>query len=452
MPPGSAKSTYGSVRFPAYYVGRFPKKGIICASYGDSLAKAFGRKVRNLIGTREYTRIFNLTLAEDSQAKGEWETHEGGTYFACGVGTAITGRRADLGLIDDPVKGRKEADSDTVKESTWEWYKSDFLTRLKPGAAQIIIQTRWVDDDLSGRILPAEWNGESGQFVGFDGELWTVICLQAEAEEGKNDPLGRNKGEYLWTEWFTADYWRQTKAAQAGSDIRNWSALYQQCPTPDEGSYFQRDDIRWYEWGDPPKHLRLYGASDYAVTEDGGDWTVHGVAGLDPNHDFYIRDWWRGQTSPDVWIETQCDLIHVHKPLIWVGESGPIRRSVEPFLVRRMKERKDYCRLDWLPSITDKPTRARAIQARASMHKLYLPLNAPPDIQDRISELVRQMLRFPNGAVDDDVDVLSLFGRMLDVFISAHQPAEKPKKPTKVLQDMTLNDLFAATDNTKKRI
>jgi len=310
----------------------------------------------------------------------------------------------------------------------------------------------WADDDLSGRILPDKWNGESGIFTGFDGEKWTVICLQAECEEGKNDPLGREVGEYLWTEWFTEDYWRQTKAAQAGSDIRNWSALYQQCPAPDEGSFFKRDDIRWYDWRDPPKHLKLYGASDYAVTEDGGDWTVHGIAGLDPNHDFYIIDWWRGQTTPDEWIETQCDLIQVHKPLIWVGESGAIRRSIEPFLIRRMQERRNYCRLEWLPSVSDKPTRARAIQARTAMHKLYLPTNAPPDIQDRINEVVRQMLRFPAGAVDDDVDALSLFGRMLDVFISAHTPQEKPKEPVKGLQHMTLNDLFEQTGKLKTRI
>ena len=160
MPPGSAKSTYASIRFPAYYLGRLPEKSIIATSYGDTLATSFGRKVRNLVATREYGVLFeDVTLSEDSRAKGEWETSSGGSYFAAGVGSGITGRRGDLGLIDDPVKGRQEADSETVRQSVWDWFKSDFLTRLKPGAAQIIIQTRWHEDDLSGRLLPGGVGG-----------------------------------------------------------------------------------------------------------------------------------------------------------------------------------------------------------------------------------------------------------------------------------------------------
>lgn len=143
LPPGSAKSTYASVRFPAYYLGRLPEKSIITASYSSDLATAFGRKVRNLVDTREYSNVFtDVALTEDSRVKGEWETNKGGSYFPAGVGSGITGRRVDLGLIDDPVKRRQEADSKTIQEATWEWYRSDFLTRLKPNAAQVIIQTR----------------------------------------------------------------------------------------------------------------------------------------------------------------------------------------------------------------------------------------------------------------------------------------------------------------------
>jgi hypothetical protein len=125
MPPGSAKSTYASVRFPAYYLGRLKNKNIICGSYGSDLATSFGRKVRNLVDSRECKNVFpELSLTEDSRSKGEWETKDKGTYFAVGVGSGVTGRRADLGLIDDPVKGRKEADSDLVKLDTWNWYNN----------------------------------------------------------------------------------------------------------------------------------------------------------------------------------------------------------------------------------------------------------------------------------------------------------------------------------------
>lgn len=229
-PPGAAKSSYSSVRFPPYYLGRFPNKNIICGSYGEGLATSFGRKVRNIVDGREYNHLFDTSLAEDARAKGEWETKDGGSYFSCGVGSGVTGRRADLGLIDDPVKGQKDADSASVRNDTWNWYKSDFFSRLKPNAAQVIIQTRWHMDDLSGRILPDGWNGESGEFEGFDGQMWTVISMPAQARE--NDILGREVDEWLWTDFFSEKVWEEIKYVQTnkGTDFRVWGSLYQQTP------------------------------------------------------------------------------------------------------------------------------------------------------------------------------------------------------------------------------
>jgi len=424
MPPGSAKSTCGSVRFPAYYVGRMPKNNIICASYGEHLANTFGRKVRNIVSTKEYNRLFGITLAEDSQAKGEWETSEGGSYFACGVGSGITGRRADLGLIDDPVKGRKESDSQLVRDNTWDWYLSDFVTRLKPGAAQIIIQTRWHEDDLSGRILPESWNGESGEFKGRDGQTWTVICLPAEARE--NDPLGRKPGEFLWPEWFTPQYWLETKAAQSIKDVRNWTSLYQQTPQPDSGVFFKREwfDDRRYRVGEHPKYLSRYGASDYAVTDDGGDYTEHGIAGFDDKSDLWLLDWWSGQKTVDVWIDAELDLAKKHDPYCWVGESGVIRRSIEPFLKKQQQTRQIYFRLEWISSNADKAANARAFQGLASQGKVWIPRTEWGDA------LIDQLVRFiPNTNYrDDKVDVCGLFGRILDQTFAATAPTEEKKE------------------------
>lgn len=412
MPPRHGKSELASRRFPAWYMGRNPKKQMIAASYNSELAADFGRGVRNIVASHEYKQLFSVALSSDSHAADRWNTNLGGSYVAAGVGTAITGRGANVALIDDPLKDREEADSETTREKVWRWYTSTLYTRLMPGGAIILIQTRWHDDDLAGRLLKAQENG---------GDRWTIIEMPA-----------RSEGQALWPEWFPLETLARIERAIGP---RDWNALYQQNPIPDDGDYFKREQIQWYEWGSPPKHLRIYGASDFAVTQDAGDWTEHGVCGVDANDDLYLLDWWRDQTTPDQWIEAQLDLVRTHKPLLWAGESGPIRRSVEPFLLKRMKERRDYCRLDWLASIADKPTRARAIQARFAMRKVFLPRGAP-----FVDELVRQLLRFPAGAVDDGVDVLSLFGRILDQMRTAIEPT--PVKLDPIDKPPTFNDIL----------
>jgi predicted phage terminase large subunit-like protein len=242
-----------------------------------------------------------------------------------------------------------------------------------------------------------------------------VVCIQAQCERD-DDPVGRVKGEYLWPGWFSEQHFAQFKRVP-----RTWNALYQQVPAADSGSYFMADKCGWYE--EKPKHLRVYGSSDYAVTADGGDFTEHGVFGIDPNDDLYVLDWWFGQTTSDIWIEEELDLIQRNKPLAWFGESGVIRRSVEPFLVKRSRERKIYCDFQWLASITDKPTRARAFQSRWAMGKVFLPANA-----DWAPRLLRQLTRFPAGAEDDGVDVCSLIGRALDDIYAATVPVKQEKQ------------------------
>jgi predicted phage terminase large subunit-like protein len=402
MPPGSAKSTYASVEFPAWFIGRNPKLSTIAASHTQELAERFGRRVRNIVASAEFGRVFGVAVADDSSSAGRWDTDKGGEYFAAGVGGSITGRRADLAVIDDPVKSREDADSERSRQKAWEWYTNDLLTRLKPGARQIVVMTRWHEDDLGGRILERERN------------RWTLIELAMEALP--NDPLGRATGDRLWPEWFTDDM-----LAVAKMDTRAWNALYQQQPAADMGDYFRAD---WFnDYKAVPELLHVYGASDFAVTEGGGDYTEHGVFGLDPMGNVYVLDWWRGQKAADEWIERQCDLIIKHKPMCWFGESGPIRKAIEPFLLRRMNERKAHCRLEWLASISDKPTRARSIQALASMGKLFMPQHAGWK-----ADVLGQLLRFPAGKYDDAVDVFGLIGRGFEfVKPPKHRPAEDPE-------------------------
>lgn len=397
MPPRHGKSELASRRFPAWYLGKHPGNQVITACYNSDLAGDFGREVRNIVDTRDYGNLFHVKLADDSRAANRWHTDGNGAYISAGVGTAITGRGAHIALIDDPFKDRAEADSEITRDKVYNWYTSTLYTRLMPNGAIVLIQTRWHDDDLAGRLLQDMENG---------GDQWEILNLPAI-----------DKGKALWPEWYPT---KRLKRIKRAIGERDWNALYQQSPIADDGDYFKREWFQWYD--DPPKHLNIYGASDYAVTEDGGDWTEHGVAGVDANDDLYLLDWWRDQTAADKWIETQLDLIRLHKPIIWTGESGPIRRSIEPFLVKRMRERKDYCRLEWMASVRDKPTRARSFQARCSQRKVFLP-NKP-----WAHELLNQLLRFPVGVVDDGVDVCSIFGRMLDQTNAAHIPGERPEQ------------------------
>jgi predicted phage terminase large subunit-like protein len=402
-PPGHAKSTYASHLFPGWYLGRNPHRSVIAASHTAQLATRFGRKVRNLFASPDWP-FEDVALAGDSRAADQWETTVGGEYFAVGVGGAVTGRRADLAVVDDPIKGRKDADSITVRENLWEWYRADLHNRLKPGAAIILIQTRWHEDDLAGRILPEDYQGETGWVAGQDGESWFVVNLPALAEA--KDALKRKLGAPLWPEWITLEKLEIEKVVQGP---RNWAALYQQRPAPEEGNFFLRDWWRWYETAPPKDTLRIYAASDYAVTAHGGDFTVHGVGGVDADDNLYILDWWRDQTASDVWVETLLDLMQTWRPLKWAEEKGQIEKSVGPFIDKRMRDRRVYCHREQYASAADKPTRAQAFRARMAMGKIFWPRNAP-----WVDDVYRVLMTFPTGTVDDDVDVLSLFGRMLD--------------------------------------
>src|SRR5260221_5627559 len=151
MPPGSAKSTYGSILFAPWFLASKNNANVIAASHTSELAEKWGRKVRNIVA--EHNLTLGIELSGDSQAAGRWALKQGGEYYAACVGVGIAGFRADLAIIDDPIRSREDADSDLVRERIWDWYKSDLSTRMKPGGRQIVIQTRWHEDDLAGRLL-----------------------------------------------------------------------------------------------------------------------------------------------------------------------------------------------------------------------------------------------------------------------------------------------------------
>lgn len=377
MPPRHGKSELASKRFPAWCLGRDPKRQIIAASYNSDLADDFGRNVRNIVAEREFGEVFPaVSLATDSKAANRMNTNHGGAYVAAGVGTAVTGRGAHIALIDDPFKDRAEADSERRRELVWDWYRSTLYTRLMPGGAIVLIQTRWHEDDLAGRLLEQE------------ADQWEVLELPAISDAG----------QALWPEWYDEAALSRIKATIGA---REWSALYQQRPQPDEGTFFRRE---WFSsWATLP-NVRFYGTSDYAVTDGGGDYTVHRIWGIDSNGDVFRVDGYRAQSTSDEWIERKLDLIAKYKPLCWFGEGGVIQKAIEPMLRRRMRERNVHCRMEWLPSVADKPTRARSFQAMAATGRVHFEPGAD----------ISEFLVFPAGKHDDDVDTASLIGRAID--------------------------------------
>lgn len=423
MPPRHGKSELASRRFPAWYLGRNQRSQIICGSYNSDLATDFGREVRNIVSSEDCQNVFKgLMLSADSKAANRWHTKKGGIYYAVGVGGSATGRGADLLLIDDPVKDREEADSEVIREKVWNWYTSTAYTRLMPGAPIVIIQTRWHDDDLSGRLIQAQEMG---------GDQWEILSLKAIDE--------KREGRALWPGWFPIERLEQIKQVVGP---RDWSALYQQNPVPDEGGYFQRDWIQWYN--DKPKHLRIYGASDYAVTDDGGDYTVHLVVGVDPNDDIYLLDIWREQADSETWVEAFIELVKKWKPLEWAEENGQIIKGVGPFIVKRQRETEAYCYRRQFASSHDKPTRAQAIRGRMAQKRVFFPSG-----EDWAATMIHELMRFPAGKNDDQVDALSLVGRML----ADMRPGQVPPKPEKIKfeLDLTFNEMRDSVRRSRER-
>ncbi len=446
MPPGSAKSTYTSVVFPTYFLGKYSNKSIILGSYGSDLPRKFGRRARSIVQQPVFRRIFDCGLSDEATAVDQWMLSNQSEWMAAGILTGITGNRADGIIWDDLIKGREQADSEITRQKTWEAYMDDLMTRKKPHAFEVGITTRWHEDDVAGRILPADYDGQSGWVQCQDGNEWFVVNLPYECERA-DDPLGRSIGEGLWPEWFTEDH-----VAPFRRQPRTWSALYQQRPAPDSGDFFRSEWFKPYgremAIKPPPRsELMIYAASDYAVSQERNDYTVHIVIGIDPENRIFLLDLWRRQASSDQWVEAVCDLVDYWKPIGWAEESGQINAGIGPFLDKRLRERKLWVARAQFPSRVEKAIRAQSIRGRMAMDGLYVPIAAP-----WYPEFRRELLSFPAGRHDDQVDALSLIGQVLDRMIKGRKP-EKDIKVGKILStdpticNVTLTELFEANEN-----
>jgi hypothetical protein len=418
MPPGSAKSTYADVVFVPWFMSLKPRRNVILASYASDIAKKQGRRARQLIRSTGFQGLMGTSLRSDQVAADEWALDNGSEYMSGGILSGLTGNRAALGIWDDLIKGRQQAESETIRDSTWDAYIDDFCSRLIPGAPQIGIMTRWHQDDVAGRILPEDWNGESGVFDGRDGRVWHVICLPAIADR-LDDPLGRKIGETLWPGWFSLEHWAPFK-----KNARTWNSLYQQKPVADDGTFFK---VAWFKrFTVKPDFLNIYMTSDHAPGgQDHNDFNVFRVWGVDKNQHLWLLDGWRGQTTIDVAMGIEVDevtgkqrllpegalpLIKKWRPLCWFPENDNNWKSAKPFVISAMRQHKVACRIEEISTQGgDKATKAQPFQAKAVMGEVHIPFGTMGD------EVIEQYKKFPAGKHDDEVDAAANMGRALDM-------------------------------------
>ncbi len=404
MPPQHGKSETTSRWFSSWFLGAFPDRRVILASYGAEFASEWGAKSRDALATFG-PQVFGVQpRGGQKAARSHWEIETtqgkltGGAFYAAGAGGPIVGRRADLAIIDDPHKGREDAFSPTQQVKIHEWYRSVLRTRLSKDAGVVLVQTRWHENDLAGRLLAEE-----------GGDTWEVLHLRAIAVEGEPDPLGREPGEAL-CEALKPLSWLETTKAELGSAL--WAALYQGSPSPLGGGMFKADWVRYFEQPAPGLlvyefqgfHRRLDASTlhrflvcDLATsTRTSADFTVIQAWAVGPMGELLLLDQHRARMEgPDIVpaLRAMADKHRVSS--VWIEKAG--------FQLSLIQQ----ARREGLPVRELRPDRdkvARALPATAAMEggRVFFPRR-----QWITDTLLPELLAFPAGKHDDQVDVLS---------------------------------------------
>jgi hypothetical protein len=436
-PPGSAKSLY-SIAGVCWAMGKFPGSRYIYASYADELAYTQSGRAQFLVEQEAYRKLWASQPVLTKKAVSQWKLSNESEFLAAGLMSGITGHRANGWLIDDPIKGRKEADSETTRQTVYNAYKDDLLTRCLPNAWGIIILTRWHEDDIVGRILPPDYDGRSGLVRGTDGLEWEIVNIPAKANR-PDDPLGRKMGEYIWPEFYPPEHWAMFEQAQGSEAARTWSSLYQQNPTPQGAGRFHESMFHFYNEGEQPPHMVHVSASDHAVTENGGDFTENGVFGIDTKGDLWERDWWSGQVNTAFAANMVLDMAAKWKCVMHFNEGGVIDKAMGPLFNILRNQRMQagnpvYVDMRALTSMHDKVAKASAFQGRAASGgqlpdgtfrhgSIHFRNNA------NSRRIVNQLCALPAGRYDDAADVCGLIGRGMDQFPIVMPPYEATRKP-----------------------
>lgn len=378
-PPRHGKSEMVTIRYPVWRLERDPSMRVVIGSYGQELASEFSRRARSIARDR------HVELSEERAAANDWQTKAGGGLRSVGVGTGITGRGADLLVIDDPVKSREEANSEAYRAKVWGWYSTDLYTRLSPGAAIILIMTRWHEDDLAGRILASE-----------EADQWTVLSLPAFAED--DDLMGRASGEALCPERYDKEALQRIQVTLG----RSFYALYQQRPQPPEGAMLQR---QWFTIHKAEPHrnfwTQLVRYWDKAGTADGGAYTAGVLMGKHTDGPFWVIDVVRGQ-----WAAAEREKVitqTAHLDYAKYGLMVEIWIEQEPGSGGKESAEATIQRLAGFKVYADRPTGDKVLRAEpfaAQAEAANINLVQGPWVPSYLGELTS----FPQGTYSDQVD------------------------------------------------
>ena len=381
MPPRHTKSEFASYLLPAWMVGRDPKLKIIQATHTGELAVRFGRKAKNLIDSEDYGKIFKTRLQEDSKAAGRWETAQGGEYFAAGVGGAITGRGADLLIIDDP-HSEQDALSPTAMESAYEWYTSGPRQRLQPGAKIVLVMTRWSTKDLTGKLIAHQKEAKSDQ--------WDVVEFPAIMDHGTNP-------KPVWPQYWKLEELEKVKATLP---VGKWNAQWMQHPTSEEGAIIKREWWMKYDHEEiPPLHHVIQSYDTAFLKKETADYSAITTWGVFyPDEDsapaLLLLDAIKGRYE---FPELRRLALEQYK--YWQPESVIIEAKASGLPLTYELRQMDIPVVNFTPSKgNDKHARVNAVAPLFESGMIYAPE------QKFAEEVIEECASFPFGDHDDLVD------------------------------------------------
>ena len=441
-PPRMGKSEIGSRHTPAWVLGKHPDWEIIAASHTSSLSLSFSRYLRDVMRDPAYTAVFPDTILDSaSQSVENWNLTKGGGYMAAGVGTGITGRGCSILLIDDVVKDAEAAQSLTIRDNTWEWYLSTAYTRLAPGGGVLGILTWWHDDDWAGRLQQAMQSGDGDKFeivkypaINEYGDEYILPddTIEQFPPDGPPPPPGsrltRKQGTAIHPARYTTEMMLRIKRNLiAGGQKRVWDALYQQNPVPDEGNFFSKEMFRFYGSQPDRRDLFVYQAWDFAISEGKeSDYTVGTCIGVDHRDNIYYLAQRRFRIQDGgVIVDEILDFAAEWDADLLGFEDGQIWKAIEFQYQKRCDERRMFPSFELLKPLTDKMVRANPLRGRMQLGKVYFDKNAP-----YFTELQKELLHFPAGKHDDQIDSLAWAIRLTLTKAAPKPRVTEPKLPS----------------------